>query len=365
LIHQRVRSTSNANDNDPERQLKNNFLHRKLNSSVRGLVLMAGIALASLLVNPAGAQNKQQLRIGGAGAGGLFYVMSGGMANILTKYGTTISATAQATSGGVENARLIESGQVDIAMVTEDIADHAWRGVDEFKTPLSNTRLLFKGHPTVYTFVTLAKSNIRSLADIKGKVLTFGPPGAGSTVLGERILAEAGMVAGVDYRAQVMAYAQQNDALRDGRVDVAFNGGQIPIPQLVELNSTSEIRLLPIPVPLVESIQRKFGKYYLPQAIPANSFKGQTADVPAINIGYSNVVVRAGLSDAVVREVSRVLAQHNAELVAVHGMGRYYQPAETFNGNTTFVPFHPGAIAYLRDIGKWDKRPPGIMELGK
>lgn len=330
-----------------------------------GFLTIAVLCGSMMLSSSALAQAKQQIRIGGAGAGGLFYIMAGGMATVLNKYSTMLSATVQATSGGVENSRLVEAGQIDMALVTEDVADHAWRGVDEFKQPATNLRLLIKGHPTLYTFVTLAKSDIRTLQDIKGKIVTFGPPGAGGTVLGERILAEAGLKSGADYRAQVMAYGQQNDALRDGRIDVAFNGGQIPIPQLVELNSTTAIRLLPIPPAVVESVQRKYGKFFIPQPVPANAFKGQSGDVPAINIGFANVVVRAGLPDAVVREIAKVLSEHNADLIAVHGMGTYYQAKEAFNGNASYMPFHPGAIAYLKEISKWDSRPPGIMEAVK
>lgn len=330
----------------------------------RRAILAAALALAGATASvPALAQNKTQIRIGGAGAGGLFYVISGGIANLINKYSTTINATVQATSGGVENGRLVESGQVDMALVTEDIADHLWRGVDEYKAPGTNARLLIKGHPTIYTFVTLGKSSIRTLQDVKGKTITFGPPGAGSTVLGERIFAEAGLKLGTDYRAQVMAYAQQNDALRDGRVDVIFNGGLVPIPQLVELNATQDIRLIPIPVALVESIQKKYGRYYEPKAVPANSFKNQPADVPALNIGYSNLIVRAGLADNVVKEIAKILNDHNNELVAVHVAGKFYQPAEAFAGGVTFMPFHNGAIAYLKETGRWDKKPAGVIEL--
>lgn len=338
-------------------------IHRSRRSLLSTAVALAlGCVIAAAPVGETHAQAKTQVRVGGAGAGGLFYLVAGGMVNLVNKYSTTVQATLQATNGGVENARLTESGQLDLSMVTEDVVDHAWRGTDEFKQPMKNLRLLFKGHPTVYTFVTLAKTDIRSLQDLKGRMVTFGPPGAGGTLAGERILAMAGLKLGADYRAQVMAYGQQNDALKDGRVDAAFNGGLVPIPQLVELSTSQPIRLLPIAPELVQKYAASYGKYFTPTVIPANAFKGQDRDIPAINFGFANFVVRAGLPDAVAEEIIRVVSEHTAELVNVHPAGKYYTAREIFNGGATYVPVHPGAISYLRKIGMWDKRPAGVME---
>jgi len=75
-----------------------------------------GILLSALFLCCPGllmAQQARTLSIATGGTGGVWYVMGGGMANILTKNLPHIKVTAEVTSAGIDNGKLLDANKVD------------------------------------------------------------------------------------------------------------------------------------------------------------------------------------------------------------------------------------------------------------
>src|SRR3954447_16627368 len=96
---------------------------------VRTLLGLAALSLAATGF----AQEKVQLSIATGGTGGVYYPLGGGLANVLSKYVPGIQATAEVTGGSVDNLKLINTRQSEIAFSMADAALDAFKGEDKFK----------------------------------------------------------------------------------------------------------------------------------------------------------------------------------------------------------------------------------------
>jgi hypothetical protein len=76
------------------------------------------------------------------------------------------------------------------------------------------------------------------------------------------------------------------------------------------------------------------------------------ADVAVV--GVANLLaVHADMPDQLAYDITRLLFEHQAELVAVHSEAARLKPASETTASP--APFHPGAIRYYRERGSWAK----------
>ena len=98
----------------------------------RGFTLaLAAITAATLALGGAVAQQRA-IAIGTGGTGGVYYPIGGALANLISKTFPNMQATAQVTGGSVDNLKLINSGQSELAFSMADAALDAFNGVDKF-----------------------------------------------------------------------------------------------------------------------------------------------------------------------------------------------------------------------------------------
>src|SRR5687767_1034416 len=191
--------------------------------------ILVCVALIATACGPSGssAGGTRRLSIATGGTGGVFYPYGGGIAKVLTEHLPNVEVTAEVTAASVDNLKFIKQGNSDLAFSMADIAADAAAGRDAFKDfGAVPVRLLAVLYPSYTHLVTLANSGITKVSDLRGRVVSTGAPGAGTTVMAERILEAAGLDPVTDIRAHNLGVAQSVDALKDGKVDAFFwNGG--------------------------------------------------------------------------------------------------------------------------------------------
>jgi uncharacterized protein len=64
---------------------------------------------------------------------------------------------------------------------------------------------------------------------------------------------------------------------------------------------------------------------------------------------YSFVVVNEDLPDDLVYKIVKAVFEHHQDLVDAHPAAKETIPANV--DRDTFLPFHPGAVRYYREIG--------------
>src|SRR5262245_3294312 len=166
------------------------------------------LALAACAPSGPDAGSKRRLSIATGGTGGVFYPYGGGIAKVITESLPNVEATAEVTAASVDNLKFLKQGTSDLAFTMSDAAQDALLGRDDFKgfgaIPLRTLAVLYSSYTHL---VTLEDSGITDVAQLKGRTVSMGAAGSGTSTLGYRILGASGL-ASTDIRSQSLGVAQ-------------------------------------------------------------------------------------------------------------------------------------------------------------
>ncbi len=297
---------------------------------------------------------KTRLSIATGGTGGVYYPYGGGIAKVITAYIPNVEATAEVTAASVDNLKFLRDRQADLAFTTADTLADAVNGADAFqdaKLPLRALAVLYVNYTHV---VTLASSPIRTLADLKGKVVSTGSPGSGGEVTAFRVLRAAGIDPATDIQMQSLGVAQAADALKDRKIDAFFWSGGVPTAAVVELAHTPGITIRMLSNnDVLSALRQTYGpSLYLLGNVPKATYAGLEADVPVVSVP-NILAVHESMPEQLAYDITRTLFEHQAELVAIHPEAKNLSLASAVEGSP--APFHSGAIRYYTERNAWPK----------
>ncbi len=314
-------------------------------------LLLASLILCACGASPDNTAAKTRLSIATGNTGGVYYPYGGGIAKIITEHIPNVEATAEVTAASVDNLKFVRDHTADLAFTMADTLADSINGTGAFeggKLPVRTLAVLYKNYLQV---VTLASSPIRTLADLKGKVVSTGAPGSGTEVIAFRTLQAAGIDLERDIRKQALGVSQSADALKDGKIDAFFWVGGLPTASLLDLAHTPgiQIRLLSNES-ILPALQAYGQSLYGVEQIPPNTYPGIEDSVPVIWV--ANVLVaHEGMPEQLAYDITKTLFEHRNELVAIHPEAKNLVLASAVDGSP--APFHPGAIRYYMEQNAW------------
>jgi hypothetical protein len=307
-------------------------------------------AAACIACGGDGAPASRFLSIATGGTGGVYYPYGGGLAKVLNENLPGVRASAEVTSASVDNLKLIRDGKADVAFALADTVADAVAGRGAFSgapVPAASLAVLYSNYTQV---VTLTRTGITSVADLRGKTVSTGSPGSGTEVIALRVLRAAGLDPDQDLTHQGLGASESADALKDGKIDAFFWSGGLPTGAVQDLSHTSGISIRLIPTAdLLPALQREYGDLYFRLEIPASAYPGVDAPVPVVGVANVLVVNRA-MPDDLAYDITRVLFAEQAALAAIHPEARNLSPARAVLGSP--APFHPGAARFFKEQGQ-------------
>jgi TRAP transporter TAXI family solute receptor len=317
------------------------------------IILAAAIAAAACnpqeLARRAGATTRLSIATGGTG--GVYYPYGGAIARVITAYLPGVEATAEVTAASVDNLKLVRDHKSDIGFTLADTLDDAVAGRGAFarRGPVP-ARVLAVLYDNYTHLVASGPSRAGRIADLAGKHVSIGAAGSGTELIATRMLRAAGLEAGRDVTAVSLGVSQSVDALKDGKIDAFFWSGGIPTASVLDLASTAGTawRLVPND-DVLEALQRTYGAaLYSRLIVPRATYPGLSADVAVVGVA-NLLVVHQDMPEQLAYDITRLLFEHQPELVAVHAEAARLKPAS----ETTVSPasFHPGAIRFYRERG--------------
>jgi uncharacterized protein len=317
-------------------------------------LVMTFAAMLSAACNTQQANRPATLRLSIATGttGGVYYPYGGGIAKVITEHLPNTEATAEVTGASVDNLKFLRAGKSDIAFTQADMLAEAVKGTGAFAGEPVPARTLANLYLNYTQIVTLASNGITSVADLKGKTISTGAPGGGGELVAFRVLEAAGLNRDTDVRRQGLSVAQSADAIKDGKIQAFFWQGGLPTGAILDLSHTpgTQIRMLPSDAYLA-ALQRKYGEnIYIRVVIPASTYPGVDADVPAV--GLTNLlVVNETMPEALAYDLTRLLFERQKELEGIHPEAAHLSLKTATTGSP--APFHPGAVRYYREQGVW------------
>jgi len=297
---------------------------------------------------------KYRLSIATGGTGGVYYPYGGGIAKVISEHVPNTEATAEVTAASVDNLKFIRDHKADMAFTTADTLADGINGTGAFKDtklPIRAIAVLYKNYTHV---VTLASSPIKTIKDLKGKVVSLGSPGSGTQVTGLRVLEAFGINPETDIKQQSLGATESADALKDGKIDAFFWNGGLPTAAILDLSHTSGITIRVVPNDSVLSkLQERYGKeLYLQGLVPKSMYPGMDADAGVVSIP-NLLVVHADMDANLVYEITKALFENKAEIVAIHPEASNLSLETAVAGSP--AEFHPGAIRYYEEQRAWKK----------
>ena len=149
---------------------------------MRTMRIAAGLLAAAMAMAACGGQRDDagdpgsggRLTIATGNTTGVYYVLGGGLAKIISSDLEGYKATAEATKASKENVERVVAGQNDIAFSVADTAADAAKGENSF-TEKQPIRALMRIYDNTTQVVVRTDSGINSVKDMKGKSVSTDP----------------------------------------------------------------------------------------------------------------------------------------------------------------------------------------------
>ena len=306
--------------------------------------------IATLLLCLSVQSFAQNISVGTGGTGGVYYPMGGGLASILSKYVSGMSATAEVTGGSVDNLNLIGTGKPYVGFTMADAAFDAIQGTGKFTNRKTEIRNLLVLYPNRMHVVTVESTGIKTIKDIKGKRISTGSPGSATEVMALRVLEAAGLEKGRDYQNERLSVAESVNAIKDRKIDAFFWVGGLPTAGVTDLANSPGNKIVMIDNDAeVAAMNKNYGNLYYTDVIPKSMYSGMQKD-NKVSAVANMLVVNATMPDDQAYKIVKAIFDHQKELVATHTEYSNVNLASQKLVNSS-VPFHPGAIKYLKEQG--------------
>lgn len=265
------------------------------------------------------------------GKEGEYYAFGEALAQVVARHQPKLQIQVMETEGSLQNQRLLESGQVDLAILQSDT----------LVSPKTEAiALLF---PEVFHLIARRSAQIQSVSDLRGKRIALMPQGSGSYRLFWPLSQHYGL-AETDFVAIPMTSAAAYAALAQGQVDALFRVIALGNPSVRTQLANPQMQLVPIAqaaalqltLPALEPAQIPQGTYNGAVPIPAT-------DLPTVAV-RAMLVTRRDVNASLVYEITRILFEARNDLMEHKPLAAHVQRPDP--SRELGISFHAGAQAY-------------------
>lgn len=309
------------------------------------------VAFIMIFAFAAFAENEIQPMSGGTklifstgGAQGTYYGFGGVLAG---KVGETTSTTVTAiTSGGSKaNIEAMDDDDAQLGFVQTDVGAYAYRGMRLFEDKIDNFSTVANLYMEQVQIVTL-DPKIRTVADLKDKVVSVGAAGSGVYFNAVDVLKAYGLDIEKDIKPTYQSFGDSVEALQDGKIDAGFIVAGAPTTAITSLAATKKVYLVSFDDEHILKLIAE-SPYYSKNVI-AKDVYNTDEDVTTVAVG-AVVIARDDVSVANVYNFLYGVFENKEAISAAHAKGADLDL--NFAASYTAVPYHPGAVKYFGEKG--------------
>jgi hypothetical protein len=309
---------------------------------LRSLIAASTIALASSAGHAA-----EFINVLTGGTSGVYYPLGVSLSQIYGKVMPDAKTSVQATKASAENLNLLQTGRGEVAFTLGDTLSEAWKGNEEagFKVPLNKLRTIAAIYPNYIHFLANADAGIKTLADLKGKRVSVGAPKSGTELNSRDILKAVGMSYKDFAKVEYLGYAESVELIKNRQLDATLLSSGLGVAAVRDLATSVKIVVIPIPAEVVTKIGEAA---YTTGIIPANTYTGQTTDVPTVTV-QNYLVTHEGVSTDTVYKMTKSMFDNLDTMQAAHAAAKAINRDTAGKGSP--VSLHPGAEKYYKEAG--------------
>jgi TRAP transporter TAXI family solute receptor len=310
---------------------------------IRRRTLLFVLPVVSIAPVSASGQSST-IRMGTATEGSGFYAYSVALIDALKAVDPILEIKAEKTKGSTENAQGLQAGDFDMGLVGGE-AMHEWLSANRDAPPL---KIVSAVHSAPGMFCVRADSRYRSIADLKGRPVVWGPRGGGSAVQARYVMDGMDLDMDRDFQAIYPENFTDGPSMVLESRAAAIWGSGLRWPGFIEIAGRPlGARFI---VPNAEEIVRIRGKYpFLDKlTVPAGLYHGPYDPLNTVG-AWSFILARPDLPDSAGYRMAGALYK-----VERAGMPTT-QLAQTTARNTLVAvksldELQPGVLRYYREI---------------
>ncbi|TDD45552.1 TAXI family TRAP transporter solute-binding subunit [Kribbella antibiotica] len=291
--------------------------------------------------------------------GGVYDQFGTGLASLVGEV-TGMMLTPVASLGSIDNLKKVASGRHDVGFTTSDSAYAAYEGVGAFASGALRFTSLGRTYDNYVHVVVPMASKVKTLQDLKNKIVSVGPEGSGTKLVADMILDTAKLddrrsvgdtvlkrMLSLD--AAVAALKAQSDKPGTG-IDAMIWSGGLPTDPIKKLQKSIGFRLVDIAETAETIALKQFGGYIV-SSIPPKTYDLASAVATLTIPNY--LIARPNLSDSWAWWIVNTLFRRQKDLIGNPADPEHYHPeASALDPRSAIatmpVPLHQAAERWYR-----------------
>ncbi|MBP3730626.1 MAG: TAXI family TRAP transporter solute-binding subunit [Mailhella sp.] len=310
------------------------------------LALAASLLLSvpAYAAGPMPGGTKQVFTTGGEQ--GTYYAVGGVIAGSVSDK-TSTKVVAISSGGSKANIEAIEAGDAQLGFSQTDVADYAYNGKRLFEktgkiTAFSAVANLYMEQVQIVTL----NDKIKTVADLKGKVVSVGAAGSGVYFNAVDVLEAYGLDVNKDIKATYQSFGDSSEALLDGKIDAAFIVAGAPTTSVTSLATSRKVNLVSLDDEHIKMLLDKspyYSRYVVDKSTYNMDSDAQTVAVGALIIADNNA------SEADIYNFLYGTFDNLPALQSAHAKAKEFNLE--FAASFGSFPYHPGAVKYFAEKG--------------
>lgn len=305
----------------------------------RRQLLVAGLLLAGA---PAAAQTAS-LRLGTTPEGGGFAPYTVALVETLKPIDRGLVIRTVDTKGSTDNAERLKAGSIDLGLMSGEVFNES-----EAREP-GRLKVISVMYYTPGMFAVLANSPHKSIMDLRGQPIVWGPRGTGSAVQARYVMGGLGLDLDRDFKSIYPPDFTDGPPLIFAGKAAAMWGSGLRQPAFVTIaKHPIGVRFI---VPSGEEIARIRAKYpfLVPLTVRAGTYPGDNTAVTTVG-SWSFIAARSDLDPMIARRLAADLYKAEQQTLKSPYLVQTTS-ANTLAGVNSFDELHPGVLGYYKDSG--------------
>lgn len=259
-----------------------------------------------------------------------------------------VSIQLQTSEGSQQNIARVATGKADFTIATTDAVAAYLRARGPGYERLRGCVRLYDDY---IQLVVERGSDIRSVADLRGRTVAVGQPGSGVKLVADRLMTAAGLDPVEDVTAVPAGIDTMPRLLEEGKLDAFFWSGGLPTTAVADLSERFSVRLIPLEDKLIKQLQAAGGStgYYRSAVMPADAYREAQQGQAVPTVAVANVLVTTDRTDAAMTEAFTRTVIDSRDRI-----GREVHAAQLVDLRTAIytdpLPLHEGAKRYYRSV---------------
>ncbi|WP_405868816.1 MULTISPECIES: TAXI family TRAP transporter solute-binding subunit [unclassified Streptomyces] len=297
--------------------------------------------------------------LGEAAPSGTIKISTGTPAGVYQQYAKLLSTALDAdmpnlkvklltSDGSQENVGRVATGGADFTIAAADAVETYELDDNPGARQLRGVARLYDDYVQL---IVPRDSDIKSVADLKGKRVAIGPSRSGVRLIANRVLKAAGIDAKKDIKPFSDGIDTGPDQLRQHKIDAFFWSGGLPTQGLAQLADRFTFRFVPIQGALVAKLHDQGGatRYYRATNMPESAYPSIQNGVAVPTLAVSNLLMtREDVNPRLTEWVTRTVIKSR------DGIGTRVHSAQLVDLRTAIytdpLTLHDGARRYYRSV---------------